>query len=356
MEWLPRAPAAAPAGAAGAWRLPARQHDPAPSEPSVLAVLDWELSTLGRPARRFHLSLMQWHMPHSDPVPAPARWSGMTSRRSAFRRCRDYVERLCGAHRARSAAASRGLSRPTISSAWRRSCRASSGACATAPRPARTRPPSAPDGAPARREGLGVRARRPVRRDEPRSEDLRARARRRRRAGACAYRGDRGAGRDGRAAGLRSPAPRSARVIGAGYAAGMSGKRDPPPMIALAHDRGEVLRRVMAARAVALVADACGAGFGNPLLLDAAKFCDAFLADRVPGRFRRAGDPAAADRHRPARARGDGLVRQGRSSRRSPPRWRSRAGAAGGDRRAACWSTAAWSIRCRSTACAARPM
>ena len=52
------ASAAGRPGAAGARRLPARQHDPASrASRRVLAVLDWELSTLGRSARRLHLSL-----------------------------------------------------------------------------------------------------------------------------------------------------------------------------------------------------------------------------------------------------------------------------------------------------------
>jgi aminoglycoside phosphotransferase (APT) family kinase protein len=34
--------------------------------PTILAVLDWELSTLGDPLADFSYHLMQWHMPHSD--------------------------------------------------------------------------------------------------------------------------------------------------------------------------------------------------------------------------------------------------------------------------------------------------
>jgi len=39
-----------------------------PTEPRVLAVLDWELSTLGDPLADFTYHLMQWEMPSSDPV------------------------------------------------------------------------------------------------------------------------------------------------------------------------------------------------------------------------------------------------------------------------------------------------
>jgi aminoglycoside phosphotransferase (APT) family kinase protein len=38
----------------------------APAGPKVLAVLDWELSTLGDPLADFTYHLMQWHMPHSE--------------------------------------------------------------------------------------------------------------------------------------------------------------------------------------------------------------------------------------------------------------------------------------------------
>jgi aminoglycoside phosphotransferase (APT) family kinase protein len=34
--------------------------------PTIVAVLDWELSTLGDPLADFSYHLMQWHMPHSD--------------------------------------------------------------------------------------------------------------------------------------------------------------------------------------------------------------------------------------------------------------------------------------------------
>jgi aminoglycoside phosphotransferase (APT) family kinase protein len=38
----------------------------APDTPKILAVLDWELSTLGDPLADFSYHLMQWHMPASD--------------------------------------------------------------------------------------------------------------------------------------------------------------------------------------------------------------------------------------------------------------------------------------------------
>ena len=73
-------------------------------------------------------------------------------------------------------------------------------------------------------------------------------------------------------------------VIGAGYAAGMTGRAMRRHLIKVAHDRGEVLRRVMAARAVAW-SEILGAGFGNPLVVDGGKFYDAFLAELLPDDF-----------------------------------------------------------------------
>ena len=73
-------------------------------------------------------------------------------------------------------------------------------------------------------------------------------------------------------------------LIGAAYAAGMSGREIRRYVIALAHDRGEVFRRLMAARA-SRWSDLFSAGFGSAMLLDAEKFCTQFLPKEVPEDF-----------------------------------------------------------------------
>jgi NTE family protein len=73
-------------------------------------------------------------------------------------------------------------------------------------------------------------------------------------------------------------------LIAAAYAAGMSGKAIRRHMIALAHDRGGILARLVAARAAPL-SQWLTAPLGNPMLLDAAKFCDLFLPPAVPDDF-----------------------------------------------------------------------
>ncbi len=73
-------------------------------------------------------------------------------------------------------------------------------------------------------------------------------------------------------------------VIGAGYAAGLTGRVMRRTLISMAHNRGEVMRRVMGARAVAW-SQILGAGFGNPLVMDAGKFYDALLGELLPETF-----------------------------------------------------------------------
>ncbi len=73
-------------------------------------------------------------------------------------------------------------------------------------------------------------------------------------------------------------------LVGACYAAGMSGKSIRRHVTDLAFNRIEVFRRLMNSRAVAL-SSVLTAPFGNPVLLDPDKFCAAFLPDDVPQDF-----------------------------------------------------------------------
>jgi NTE family protein len=89
-------------------------------------------------------------------------------------------------------------------------------------------------------------------------------------------------------------------LIGACYASGMSGKEIRRYVIALAHDRGEMLRRLFAARAGSF-ANLFSKGFGSATLLDAEKVCRQFLPAQVPEDFGALAIPltvVASDIHR----------------------------------------------------------
>src|SRR5262249_31492491 len=73
-------------------------------------------------------------------------------------------------------------------------------------------------------------------------------------------------------------------MIGAAYAAGMTGKSIRHHVIALAHDRGGIFSRLVAAR-VAPLARWITAPFGHPVLIHAAEICEAFLPAEVPEDF-----------------------------------------------------------------------
>jgi NTE family protein len=73
-------------------------------------------------------------------------------------------------------------------------------------------------------------------------------------------------------------------LIGAAYAAGMSGREIRRFVIALAHDRGEVFRRLIATRTGTFV-NLLNLGFGSAPLVDPEKFCSQFLPERVPDDF-----------------------------------------------------------------------
>jgi len=73
-------------------------------------------------------------------------------------------------------------------------------------------------------------------------------------------------------------------LIGAAYAAGMSGKDIRHYVIALAHSPSEIGRRLMKARAGTLAHFLAGA-FSQATQMDAEKFCAQFLPERVPADF-----------------------------------------------------------------------
>ena len=73
-------------------------------------------------------------------------------------------------------------------------------------------------------------------------------------------------------------------MIGAAYAAGMSGRDIRRHVIALAHDRSEVYRRLVAARAGSFASLFSG-GFGSATQVDGEKFCEYFLPSAMPQDF-----------------------------------------------------------------------
>jgi NTE family protein len=89
-------------------------------------------------------------------------------------------------------------------------------------------------------------------------------------------------------------------LIGAGYAAGMSGKDIRHHVIHFAHDRRETMRRLLQVRAGKLT-DVLSGGFSQATQLDAEKFCAQFLPDAVPEEFSTLGIPLTvmtSDLHR----------------------------------------------------------
>jgi NTE family protein len=89
-------------------------------------------------------------------------------------------------------------------------------------------------------------------------------------------------------------------LIGAAYAAGMSGRQIRRFVIALAHDRAAVFRRLIATRA-GMLGNLLNIGFGSATLVDAEKFCAQFLPERVPDDFGALAIPltvVATDLHR----------------------------------------------------------
>ena len=111
IEWLPQhIPPGGPARLVhGDYRLD--NLIVAATEPKIVAVLDWELSTLGDPLADFSYHLMAWHMPHSESAAGTASLVGHDLAALGIPSMTDYVDAYRHAHRARSAPAFAGLSR-----------------------------------------------------------------------------------------------------------------------------------------------------------------------------------------------------------------------------------------------------
>ena len=92
IDWLPRhiPPAGAPRLVHGDYRLD--NLILARDQPKILAVLDWELSTLGDPLADFTYHLMAWHMPHSESAAGTASLVGHDLGRLGIPSMADYVE------------------------------------------------------------------------------------------------------------------------------------------------------------------------------------------------------------------------------------------------------------------------
>jgi len=92
IEWLPQhiPPAGPPRLVHGDYRLD--NLIMARAEPKIIAVLDWELSTLGDPLADFAYHLMAWHMPHSDSAAGAATLVGRDIKLLGIPSMAGYIE------------------------------------------------------------------------------------------------------------------------------------------------------------------------------------------------------------------------------------------------------------------------
>ena len=92
IEWLPShiPPAGPPRLVHGDYRIDNLIVDK--TETSIIAVLDWELSTLGDPLADFSYHLMAWHMPHSDSAAGTATLQGHDLKALGIPSMADYVD------------------------------------------------------------------------------------------------------------------------------------------------------------------------------------------------------------------------------------------------------------------------
>jgi aminoglycoside phosphotransferase (APT) family kinase protein len=92
IDWLPKhIPAGGPVRLVhGDYRLD--NLIVARDQPKIIAVLDWELSTLGDPLADFSYHLMAWHMPHSESAAGTATLVGHDLRALGVPSMADYVD------------------------------------------------------------------------------------------------------------------------------------------------------------------------------------------------------------------------------------------------------------------------
>ena len=92
IEWLPQhLPPAGPIRVVhGDYRLD--NLIVARDKPEIIAVLDWELSTLGDPLADFSYHLMAWHMPHSESAAGTASLMGHDLAALGIPSMSDYVD------------------------------------------------------------------------------------------------------------------------------------------------------------------------------------------------------------------------------------------------------------------------
>jgi aminoglycoside phosphotransferase (APT) family kinase protein len=92
IEWLPKhiPPSARARLVHGDYRLD--NLIVAATKPKILAVLDWELSTLGDPLADFTYHLMAWHMPHSESAAGTASLVGHDLAALGIPPMADYVD------------------------------------------------------------------------------------------------------------------------------------------------------------------------------------------------------------------------------------------------------------------------
>jgi len=93
IDWLPShlPPAGAPRLVHGDYRLDNVILDT--REPKLLAVLDWELSTIGDPLADFTYHLMQWHMPKDDTGAGTGSLAGLDLKALGIPSLDEYVKK-----------------------------------------------------------------------------------------------------------------------------------------------------------------------------------------------------------------------------------------------------------------------